>query len=193
MRLFVALDIAPNVRQQLAEFHQRVQAFAPDARWSRVEGLHVTLKFIGEQPAERLPAIAEALRSVHAAPIMLSVCGVGFFPDATRARVFWAGVNAGQDLAVLARAVDLALKSLGIPAEEHEYRPHLTLARTGSGRPQTCRADRRTPNFASLQQHLLASPTLDFGTITAREFFLYQSQLGPGGSAYLKVNSFPLL
>jgi 2'-5' RNA ligase len=193
MRLFVALDLDEEVRQRIAVYLDGLSEFAPEARWAKAESLHVTLKFIGEQLEERLPHLQGALAAIAAKSFSLSLRGYGFFPTARAARVFWVGIDAGEALPNLAAQVDTVLVPLAIPREEHPYTPHLTLARSGSGAPRLQREDKSSPRFERLQKRLATMPQSDFGTMTAREFFLYRSQLGPGGSRYSKLASFPLL
>lgn len=192
MRIFVALDIDDAIRQRILRFMEGVSGFAPDARWVRPESLHVTLKFIGEKPQEAVAEIKQALSSVRAEKVDMNFRGYGFFPTAKAARVFWLGVESGPQLATLAKAVDQALKTLGIPQEEHAFTPHLTLAR-GAGRlgaPHRKKGDAANSNFLRLQEKLAALPAPEFGTMAAREFFLYQSQLAQGGSRYTKIAGF---
>ena len=192
MRLFVALDLDEEIRRRIALYLQGLSGFAPEARWAAAESLHVTLKFIGEQPEEQIPALQEALASVQAKPISLALRDYGFFPTARAPRVFWLGIEANEDLPNLAAQVDIALAALAIPREEHAFTPHLTLARSGSGAPRMRREEKSISRFERLQKQLAAVPTPDFGTMTAREFFLYRSQLSPKGSRYTKLASFPL-
>lgn len=192
MRLFVALDIDDGIREKIARFIQGVRGFAPDARWVRAEALHVTLKFIGERPAGTLDEIKQALTAVRWQAIELVFRGSGVFPNAKSARVFWVGIAGGEPLARLAGAVDAAVAELGIERETHAFAPHLTLARGGggSGAPARQKGDRPNAHFARLQEKLAALPTPEFGTMTAREFFLYESQLSPQGSRYTKLARF---
>jgi 2'-5' RNA ligase len=179
MRIFIALDIPADVRANLRKYMERGRLLAPEARWARVEGLHVTLKFVGEVSDTLVEEIKIALASVKAEPFVVRFAGVGFFPNPKAARVFWAGVDGGDSLPRLASTIDAALEKLGFPRESKPYRPHLTLARTSS-RP-----------LRELQP-LLADPVPQFGTMTAREFFLYQSQPQKGGSKYAKLERFGL-
>jgi RNA 2',3'-cyclic 3'-phosphodiesterase len=189
MRIFVALDLDDVIRQRVQRFMEGVSGFAPDARWVRSESLHVTLKFIGEKPNDAVEQIKAALSAIRADPIEITFRGYGFFPTTNAARVFWVGIKSGAQLASLAKAVDEATFSLGIPKEEHPFAPHLTLARGGgrSGAPRWSKGDNPNKNFHHLQEKLAALPTLEFGTMAAREFFLYQSQLSQGGSRYTKI------
>jgi 2'-5' RNA ligase len=192
MRVFVALDIDDAIRARLELFLDGVRGFAPEARWVRPESMHVTLKFIGEKPSDAVDAIKRALGATQAGAIEISFRGYGFFPAAKAPRVFWLGIAAGPGLAVLAKSVDEVTAALGVPREEHEFSPHLTLARRGSGAPHWGKGDRANPTFQRLQEKLAAMPELEFGTMTAREFFLYQSQVMRGGARYTKIAGFRL-
>jgi 2'-5' RNA ligase len=193
MRIFIALDIDAAIRERLQQFLDGVRGFAPDARWVRPESMHVTLKFVGEKPVEAVGEIQRALGAIRATAFQISFRGYGFFPNPKSARVFWVGIAAGPELAELARAVDETTVALGIPAEQHAFSPHLTLARRGeSGSPRSRKGDAPNPVFQRLQEKLAAMPALDFGAMTAREFFLYQSQLMRGGAKYTKIGRFEL-
>ncbi len=194
MRLFIALDLEEEIRQRMGRFLDGIREFAPEARWVRPEFLHVTLKFIGERPAEDVPRIQQALSSVAGPPVEIAFRGHGFFPSAKLLRVFWLGVEAGPELAALAKRIDRAMANVGIPKEEHAYTPHLTLARggIGPGNPRREKQDGRNAGFRRLQEKLAALPVPDFGRMTAREFFLYESQLLRGGSRYTKLGAFNL-
>jgi 2'-5' RNA ligase len=189
MRIFVALDIDEVIRKRIELFLDGVRGFAPEARWVRSESLHVTLKFIGNKPAEEVDAIGEALARIRADIVEIRFRGYGFFPTPKAARVFWLGVDADSRLALLAKSLDDISVTLGVPAEEHAFNPHLTLARRGggSGAPRRQKSDGSNQVFQRLQERLRALPVPEFGTMTAREFFVYESQLGRSGSHYTKI------
>ena len=94
MRLFIALDIDDAIRTRLSRFVEGVTGFAPDARWVKPESLHVTLKFIGEQPDPAVDQIKQALSQVESSGSEIHFRGYGFFPTAKSARVFWIGMEA---------------------------------------------------------------------------------------------------
>ena len=171
-----------------------VRGFAPDAGWVRAESLHVTLKFIGEKPPETVDDIKRALGSVQSSQFEIVFRGYGFFPSPKAPRVFWVGIQAGSQLGDLAAAIDTTTHALGVPREDHSYSPHLTLARRrgGSGSPRWRNGDVPHSGFQRLQEKLDALPTPEFGTMTAREFFLYQSQLSRNGARYTKLERFVL-
>jgi RNA 2',3'-cyclic 3'-phosphodiesterase len=194
MRLFIALDIDDGIRERIVRFMDGVQGFAPDARWVKPESLHVTLKFIGEQPDPAVDLIKAALGMISDAGTEIQFRGYGFFPTAKSARVFWAGMEAGPQLPSLAAAIDEKMAPLGIPKEIRAFSPHLTLARGPgtSGSPHRRKGDGPNSVFHRLQEKLAALPAPEFGTMTAREFFLYQSQLSPKGSKYTKLARYAL-
>ena len=194
MRLFIALDIDDDIRERIVRFVEGVAGFAPNARWVNPESLHVTLKFIGEQPETAVDQIKQALSAIVASGSEIRFRGYGFFPTAKSPRVFWIGMEAGPHLAALAAAIDDKTAVLGVPKEDRAFSPHLTLARGagGSGAPRWRKGDGPNRTFQHLQQKLSALPTPEFGTMAARDFFLYQSQLSPKGSKYTKLARFAL-
>lgn len=194
MRLFLALDIPDPIRDRIARFVDGVSGFAPDARWAKPESLHVTLKFIGEQPESTVEQIKRALSMIESPAPEIHFRGYGFFPTAKSARVFWIGMEATPQLTELAVALDEKMPALGIPKEDRAFSPHLTLARGagGSGSPRRNKKDAPNRIFQRLQEKLAALPAPEFGNMTPRSFFLYQSQISPKGSKYTKLLAFDL-
>ena len=194
MRLFVALDLDDSIRDRIARFLDGVREFAPEARWVRPESLHVTLKFIGEKSGDETGKIKRALQTITADSFQMNIRGYGFFPGTRAPRVFWIGVEADSKLASLAETVDQCMEALNIPKEEHAFNPHLTLARgaAGSDARRKPKGGGQAPGLQHLHEKLSALTAPEFGTMTAREFFLYQSQLLPGGSRYTKLAGFAL-
>jgi len=182
VRLFVALDVPDRVREALAELSARLKKTCLSARWMRLESVHITLKFIGEVSLETVEKIRQALGSLpQFPPILLRFAGLGFFPNARRPRVFWAGVEAGPQLATLAGAIEAKLGPLGIPAEKRDFHPHLTLARFEP--PQGTQA---------LVAAVEALGTPEFGSETFHEFHLHQSVLKHSGAEYTRLVTYSL-
>jgi RNA 2',3'-cyclic 3'-phosphodiesterase len=181
VRLFVALPIPESVRSNLAALIQEMRATDAKAKWVRPENLHVTLKFIGETPPEKLDAIGTALSKVHSPqPVHLKFQGIGFFPNARRPRVLWVGMEASPNLAQLAADVDKAIAPLGFPLEVWAFTPHLTLARFGS------------PGMsAALRAAVEHNAAHEVGVLRSMEFQLIQSKLKPTGAEYTTLQSFP--
>ncbi|HVB34625.1 MAG TPA: RNA 2',3'-cyclic phosphodiesterase [Patescibacteria group bacterium] len=179
MRLFVALDIPEDVRGRIADFALELRRHAPKARWARAAGAHVTLKFIGEVPPDRLDAIRQALEPVRApAPMEMEFRGIGFFRNDRRPRVLWAGVHAPATLRELAAEIERRLVPLGIPAESRGFEPHITLARF-----------EHPSESGDLRRAIAEGGMPEFGRAVAREFHLYESRLSPNGSIYTRLAS----
>ena len=194
MRLFVALDLAEEIRERIDQFIEQMRPLAPAVRWVSAESLHVTLKFIGELPDGKVKEVETALAQVSGAGFPVSFRDCGFFPSAKSARVFWVGIEAGPQLGKLAADIESALEPLGIGREKRGFNPHLTLARFkgGSGTPARRHSDKPNSNFLRVQEHLATVTTPKFGMMTAHEFFLYRSQLSNQGSRYSKLARFSL-
>ena len=190
MRLFVALDIDADIRQRIAEFRDQMRLVAPDVRWVGPETLHVTLQFLGE--TKKVDDIQRALRQVKGPPIDLTFRSAGFFPNPKSPRVFWVGIESGRDLQELVDAIGAALQPLGFERDKGPFQPHLTLARAGSGRPRPVAGERSAPALQQVRAKLETLPSLEFGTMTAREFCLYESKLSPAGAQYQKLSRYPL-
>lgn len=180
MRLFTALDLPAEVLLNLEQLLVRLR---PTARiqWSPPANLHLTTKFIGEWPEERLDELKIALAALESRPsIRVHIHKVGFFPNPHAPRVFWCGIEA-PGLDALAADTDRATSALGIARESRAFSAHLTLARI-----------KEKLNLQPLREAIVELPSLDFGQFGARTFFLYQSTLRPTGSVYTKLAEFPL-
>ena len=176
----------------MANFVTTVRDLAPGARWMTGESLHLTLKFVGERSVELVEQLKSQLTRVEAGSFPISFHGCGFFPNPNSARVFWIGIDPQPALAELAAKIDDSIAAMGIPKEDRAFHPHLTLAREGSGSPMRQKDDKTNLRFAGLQKRLSELPSPDFGTMAAREFFLYKSRLSREGPRYTKIARFPL-
>jgi 2'-5' RNA ligase len=191
MRLFVGIDITDDIREGISKYIAGLQREFPSitAKWVRPESLHVTLKFIGESKGPE--KIKSVLNSIQAPSFEISIRQVGFFTPRSP-RIFWAEVQASEYLPLLAKTIDSALATVPIPRETQDYSPHLTLARVGSGKPYGDPRDRNKPTFVTLRARVESLPQPDFGTMIAKEFYLYQSETLPSGPRYTKLARFEL-
>jgi 2'-5' RNA ligase len=181
MRAFIAIDLPEALHAALAKAQQDFHAACRDARWTRPEGIHLTLKFLGEISDTKTKQVVEALAQIGPfEPISVEVKGLGFFPHAHRPRVFWAGVAAPPTLAKLAADVESHMERIGFAREDRAFSPHLTLARFQVPRPQP-----------ALETAVSAEATTSLGKFEASEFFLFESKLSPQGAQYRKVMRFP--
>lgn len=131
MRLFLAINLTSEVRRDLADATAPLRELAPELAWVREPLLHLTLKFLGEQPEERLGEVKDVLATVAGRhrELVMNVGGIGAFPNFRRARVVWIGVAQDPRLELLHHDVEVACESIGFEVEGRPFRPHLTLAR----------------------------------------------------------------
>jgi RNA 2',3'-cyclic 3'-phosphodiesterase len=183
LRAFIAIALPENIHAELARQQQLFRPAGRDARWTRPEGIHLTLKFLGEISAEQVKGVTEAIAALgEFQEFPVEVRGFGFFPDARRPRVFWAGVEAPEALPTLASRIDRAMERLGFAPEQRAFNPHLTLARFKAPRPQL--------ELAALAER---QKDLSLGRFEVSEFFLFESKLSPEGAAYRRVARFSSL
>ncbi|KAB1187037.1 MULTISPECIES: RNA 2',3'-cyclic phosphodiesterase [Haloferax] len=184
MRLFLALDLPSSLSEGVAA----AQALLHDAgglRFTDPEQAHITLKFLGETPSDRVSAVEEAVESaIDAAdvgPFDASVGGLGVFPSLDYIRVVWTGVDDGADEMIrLHEAIERETTAIGFDAEGHDFSPHVTLARMN---------DARGKDYVTrVVQH--EDPTI--GSFPVREVRLKKSELGPDGPEYETVSRFSL-
>lgn len=150
----------------------------------------MTLQFLGE--TKRLDDIQRALRHVKGLPIELALRNAGFFPNPKSPRVFWVGIESGPGLQELAQSISEVLEPLGFKRDKGPFTPHLTLARAGSGRPRPVPGEQPTQGLQTVRAKVETLTPLEFGTMTAQEFWLYESKLSPAGAQYGKLSRYPL-
>jgi 2'-5' RNA ligase len=180
MRLFTGISLPHEVTYHLT---RQLDHLRPTAhlKWTPVYNLHITTKFIGAWPEERLEEIKGALQKVRTSePIPISVNGLGWFPNPHHPHTLVITVRAPETLIQLAEATDKALQGLGVSPEPRPFSPHITLARIKEANP-----------LIELKRAIAALPTVDFGTFAARSFQLFESSPGPAGSVYTHLADFP--
>jgi 2'-5' RNA ligase len=188
LRLFIAITLPPDLLQRLGDIQNRLRQCLTGLplTWTRPEGIHLTLKFLGETDPRRVEAIVARLRAVAATqrPFVVPVDGLGCFPDRRRPQVLWVGVD-DPDAALqrLAAAVDTAMADLGWEREKRPFTGHLTLARVkrDAGNEERRRIGEQLTAFA------LPSP----GLLPVQALHLMRSQLDPGGAIYSEVAAVP--
>jgi 2'-5' RNA ligase len=170
LRLFVAFDV-PEAQKDSVETAVRTLDI-PGARWTGRQSWHVTLKFLGATPEERLPEVTGVVeRAASASPrAMTSLGGIGAFPGFRRARVLWVGLDdPGGVLGALARTLEEGFEPLGFPPERRPWTPHLTLARF------------KVPAAVALEPDRIS---LDERPFEVGEIVLFRSHLKAGGAVY---------
>jgi 2'-5' RNA ligase len=202
LRLFTGIAVPPAINARLDDLVRRLKPLAR-IRWSPASNFHITTKFIGAWPQDRLDAMKQALATVQGSGLFrIAIRGLGFYPHALAPRIFWAGVDGGAALATLACRTDEACAKLGVEAEKKIYSPHLTLARINSPSDldalHAAIAKETAPDFAATAgrgrsvRSRGTAPLAEFGEFDGRSFHLYLSQPGSGGSVYTSLAEFPL-
>ncbi len=184
-RLFVAVDIPEAARESVAAAAAELRGEAPHARWVRPENLHLTLKFIGAYPEERLEGLARELRECGAScsPFLAVLGECGAFPSPRRARVLWLGLwQGGEGAAAVAGKVEARLERLGVQRETRRYKGHITLARMR--RPGDC--EDMVQRLSSRLEALRSAP------FAVDEMVLYRSILRAQGPQYVALERVPL-
>jgi 2'-5' RNA ligase len=175
VRLFVAVPLPTVLQQAIHRAIAPLRTAGLAVKWVDPESVHLTLKFLGEVPADRLGDLAAALdrACAGARPFSMTVGGFGGFPTAARARVLWIGCEPVPPLELLQDAVEREYAALGFPVEGRPFRPHLTLGR----------ARKEARSGVRGAESLLAS--LAFAdAVTVETVTLLESTLTPGGARY---------
>jgi 2'-5' RNA ligase len=181
VRLFLAINLPPEVRREIDAATVALRDSAPEVAWIADACLHLTLKFLGEQPESRVPEIQEAMAAVASrhSELTMALGGVGAFPNFRRARIVWLGVEQEPRLELLHHDLEIACDKLGFEVEGRAFRPHLTLARIKHPLPEE--------RLRVLSR--VAKQTAYRSDFIVRSFDLMHSTLGPSGPAYSTVVS----
>ncbi|MDZ7338850.1 MAG: RNA 2',3'-cyclic phosphodiesterase [candidate division KSB1 bacterium] len=183
VRTFIAIDIPAAQKEQIATLQGQLRALGARVTWTRPEGIHLTLKFLGDvdegQIAQVAEAVGRAARGIE--PFEVSIAGTGAFPDFRRPRVLWVGVKEPSGrLKALAQAVELQLQPLGFPREGRDFSPHLTLGRVKDPRGVE-------PVVRALQQTNFVG-----GSFAVQEVVVMRSDLKPSGAEYTALHRIAL-
>ena len=188
IRSFIAIELPEEVREGLARLRNELKRNEHKfVKWVNPDGLHLTLKFLGNIPSKRVTEIINAIEEVTqgVSAFHLEISGLGAFPSLRQARVFWVGIGGEVDkLSKLQQNIDSALAVLGFAKEERPFVPHLTLARL---RPGASPVERRS--FGEL-----VGPTIfeDKYHIEVEAVSLMRSQLTPAGAVYTRLSAVEL-
>jgi len=184
IRTFIAIELDEELGANLRRLQGllREQMAPRSVRWVRPEGIHLTLKFLGDTPDEKVAAIQAALAQAAAsiAPFRFTVGGLGCFPSSRRPRVVWVGLEEPTGaLAALRNAVEAHVAPLGFPTEKRPFHPHLTLGRV-----------QRSATKSEVREIGEVVATAAIGTIdemAVNAAFYIKSDLRPSGAVYTKL------
>ena len=189
LRLFIAIELSPAIRQAIGRVQEDLKRRLPPrvVRWTNPDGIHLTLKFLGDTPQEKTAAVIRGMQAAAAGfePFELRVAGLGCFPNPRRARGLWVGLpDLPRPLAGVQRAIDLQMAQLDFARETRPFSPHLTLGRVN---------DRASASERQALAELLNQARVgELGVLAAQEIVLFQSDLRPAGAVYTALAQGPL-
>ncbi len=188
-RTFIAIELDEAVKMAFASVQRRLRAepISGFVRWVAPEGIHLTLKFLGDIDSERVPEVLAAMQMACAgmAPFELAVRGAGCFPNFERPNVIWAGIVGDiKEAGRLALRLEAECKKLGFPAEERPFSPHFTLGRIA----REAGLKQRT-QLGEIVRRFDLGPV---GAINADAIHLMRSELRPNGSVYMSLGNVKL-
>lgn len=179
VRTFIAVPVAGDAADSVDRFAAEIRKAGASVKWVEPGNLHVTLKFLGDLPRSRIPALVEAVgRAVEGeARFGMTLRGAGAFPNLARARVLWVGIADGADrLAKLAEAIDQTTIDAGFSPADKAFRPHLTIGRA------------RGSSVGSGASRIISrSSDSELGTVDVEAVHVYSSKLTPQGPVYTSL------
>jgi 2'-5' RNA ligase len=184
MRLFIAIEIPDEIKKEMIKVQEQLRKANIDASWTRAEGMHLTLKFLGEVPEQKITEIVSGLQTAAEGigQLRLEVKGVGTFPNPRNARVVWIGLS-GEigKLSKLQGAVEDSMARIGLARDERKFTAHLTLGRIKDIRSR----DQWLAVLTEIKDRSL--PGFDATTVS-----LMKSELKPSGAVYTGMGNVEL-
>lgn len=184
IRSFIAIEVPEEIKRGLAEIQERLKRTGADVGWTRPEGIHLTLKFLGEVEEERLVDIRKGVeQATKGFPnFVLEAGGIGIFPNPRSPRVLWIGIkDSGDTLKNLQEAIERETERLGFKHEDRAFTPHLTLGRVRSQK-----------NRDALIKSVEEFDKIELGSFDVKEISLMKSELGPKGAVYTELKKVDL-
>lgn len=184
MRCFISILLPEEIKKEMSDIQTRFRSSGSDVSWTKPDGMHLTLKFLGEIEEKGLAKIEESLNMAACgiSPFLLTVLDTGVFPDLRRPRVVWLGLKEdGTNLTRLQRGIEKELETIGFPPEKRRFSPHVTLGRIRSNK-----------NLGRLLHIMEEEKISDPGTFRVSNVHLMKSDLRPAGAVYSELYSVTL-
>jgi 2'-5' RNA ligase len=183
MRTFIAIELPENIKKQIEQAQAPLKKTDAFVSWVKPGNIHVTLKFLGEVPEDKMEEVFAATGKAleGAREFTMSLKGMGGFPNLKRPRVIWIGAGSGQEeLSGLARGIEQEMEEIGFPREKRKFSAHFTIGRVKSPR--------------NIEQLAGLVESADFQTeeIQVTEVVVMRSQLNPAGAIYTPLKKVPL-
>jgi 2'-5' RNA ligase len=185
LRTFIAVDFPIEIKEKIIEITAYFQSKLPPAqiKWVEPDHMHLTLKFMGETPHDKLVQIKQSIHQVISIfpSFEIEIKALGMYPNNQRPRVIWLGINAENHLILLHNQLDQALKGEGIKSDRRPFSPHLTIGRVRRNADQE--------SIIQIGRILSQFKIASFGSIKIDEILYYQSVLTPQGPIYTILQS----
>jgi len=175
-RLFTGIEIPPELRMRLASLKSPL----PGAKWVETDNLHMTLRFAGDIDNRTAQEFADQLAAIEVECFDVKISGLGAF-GGNDPKILWAGVEAGPELASLARANERAARSAGLPPEARAFKAHITLARMRHARVDV------------VAKFLERNARFALPSFRVERFVLFSSRPKVGGGPYALEEAYPLM
>jgi len=189
IRAFIAIDLSPEIRNQLDELLQNYRAQLPNIpiRWVAAQNIHLTLKFLGDVSVSNLSLLTEMIQKEISShhQFDISVGGSGAFPNLRQPRVVWVGVEAPPELTMIQNGIEVTTARLGYLLEERPFSPHLTLGRVSR--------NASSQDVKAISKALESTRVGFLGATCVEKVHLYRSDLQPTGAVYTQIFSSSLI
>lgn len=180
VRAFIAIEIPVSIKKGLTEIQDKLKRTGADVAWTRPEGIHLTLKFLGDVEEKQLESVKWAVEEAAKgfSRFGTEISGIGTFPNPKYPRVIWIGVKDNNEggLTALQNSIEKEIEKLGFKAEKRGFTPHLTLGRVRSQK-----------NRDSLIKALEEFDKIELGALNVEGISLIKSDLSPKGAVYTEL------
>jgi len=184
LRTFIAIDLDPEIKKTLIQLIKDLDIGNRSIKWVAEQGMHLTLKFLGEIGKEKVAGIEDVLKKISGKynPFFLKLKGTGSFPPGKRVpNVLWVGIEEEESLGRLQSELETELEKLGFPKEGREFHPHLTLGRV-----------KAPSDLGQTLSRLEKYREKTFGEMKVKKVTFFQSTLRPTGAEYSILSEFEL-
>jgi 2'-5' RNA ligase len=185
IRSFLAFELPLEIKNIVARVSRELRQSTLNAKWVKVDNIHLTVVFMGSIETDDIPAIARGVQEVCQTydPFDISLKGIGCFPNARSPRVLWLGLDGDlEPLSQFRDALQGHLTGFGIKEEKRKFKPHLTLARFRKPKRMDAREDQLLSKYEDISS----------AVCSLKELILFKSDLKPTGAVYTKVETWPL-
>ncbi|RMG05508.1 MAG: RNA 2',3'-cyclic phosphodiesterase [Nitrospirae bacterium] len=178
MRVFISINLSDEVKGEISEFMNLLKSYDAPVRWVRPEGIHLTIKFLGEVERERVELIRESLSKdlTDTKPFSITLKGTGVFPDYRRPRVLWIGIEPSDNLLEVYNKTEDSLSNIGFKKETRPFRPHITIGRV-----------KGQYGLDPVLREIRGHKSEEFGKIDVSGIHIMESLLRPEGAVYRSV------